>query len=119
MTNDELNAALYQKMSAEFQNYRAYLLTLPPAEILDHTYEHTIKQDIVICAENGIFEREHVKALLRSSSPLEDVYQEYNKRDTQHMDSLRDCFEAEAKAAIRREQERRQTGPRKKGEAMR
>lgn len=71
------------------------------------------------CAENGIFEDKIVKALLRSPCPLEDVFKEYNTRDTQHMDILRDCFEAEAKAAIKRERERRQTGPKKKGEAAR
>ena len=119
MTSEQLHTALYEKLSAEFDKHREYLMTLPPSEILNHTYEHTIKQDIVICAENSIFEREHVKALLRSPSPLEDVYREYNKRDTQHMDILRDCFEAEAKAAIKRSQERRQAGPKKKGETAR
>lgn len=119
MNNDDLNAALHRKMLTEFEKYRAYLMTLPPTEILNHTYEHTIKQDIVKCAENGMFEDNIVKALLRSPCPLEDVFKEYNTRDTQHMDILRDCFEAEAKAAIGRERERRQTGPRKKDEAVR
>ena len=30
MTNEELNTALYQKMFAEQEQYRSWLMTLPP-----------------------------------------------------------------------------------------
>lgn len=102
MNHDDPSVALYEKMRAELEKYRAHLMTLSPAEILDHTYEHTIKQDIVECAENDVFEDYVVRALLRSRNPLNDIFEEYRTRDTQHMDILRDCFEAEAKAAIKR-----------------
>lgn len=115
MKNGDPNAAVYQKLLAEFEKYRAHLMTLPPAEILNHTYEHTIKQDIVICAKNGIFEDTVVRALLRSPCPLEGIFKEYNTRDTQHMDILRDCFEAEAKAVMKRAKDR----VNKKNEAIR
>ena len=39
MTNEELNTALYEKMFAEQEAYRAWLLSQPPAEILNHAYE--------------------------------------------------------------------------------
>ena len=39
MTNEERNTALYQKMSAEQETYRKWLLTQPPEEILHHTYD--------------------------------------------------------------------------------
>ena len=119
MTSEQLHTALYEKISAEFDKHREYLMTLPPSEILNHTYEHTIKQDIVSIMEDAEFDDSFVKALLRSRHPLNDIYEEYKTRETQHMDILRDCFEAEAKAAIKRSQERRQTGPKKKGEAVR
>ena len=37
MNNQELNTALYEKMFAEQDTYRKWLLTQPPEEILNHT----------------------------------------------------------------------------------
>lgn len=47
MTNEELNTALYEKMFAEQEKYRAWLLSQPPEEILNHTYEYTMREDIL------------------------------------------------------------------------
>lgn len=38
--------ALYQKASAEQDTYRAWLLTQPPEEILNHAYEYITREDI-------------------------------------------------------------------------
>ena len=46
MTNAELNTALYQKMFAEQETYREWLLSQPSEEILNHTYEYTVREDI-------------------------------------------------------------------------
>ena len=46
MTNAELNTALYQKMFAEQETYREWLLSQPLEEILNHTYEYTVREDI-------------------------------------------------------------------------
>jgi len=46
MTNAELNKALYQKMFAEQETYREWLLSQPSEEILNHTYEYTVREDI-------------------------------------------------------------------------
>ena len=46
MTNDELNTALYEKMFAEQETYRAWMLSQPPEEILNHAYEYTMREDI-------------------------------------------------------------------------
>ena len=51
MTNDELNAALYERMAAEQERYKAWLLKQSPGEILDHCYEYTIREDIVMAME--------------------------------------------------------------------
>lgn len=47
MTNEELNAAVYEKMAAEQSAYRDRLLTLPTDEILQHAYEYAVRQDIL------------------------------------------------------------------------
>ena len=48
MTNEELNTALYQKMFAEQKTYREWLLSQPSEEILNHTYEYTVREDILL-----------------------------------------------------------------------
>ena len=69
-----LNTQLYQKMYAEQEQYKAYLLALPPAEFLDHASEY-------ICRENILMDNDlnnaRAKALLKSSTPLADVYNKY------------------------------------------
>ena len=38
MTNEELNTALYEKMFAEQQRYREWLLSQPPDEIVQGAF---------------------------------------------------------------------------------
>ena len=52
MDAKKLTAALAEKMQAEQDKYRTWLLSQPPAEILNHTYEYTIRQDILIALED-------------------------------------------------------------------
>ena len=51
MTNEELNTALYKKVFAEQEQYREWLLSQPPDEILNHCYEYTVREDIVLALE--------------------------------------------------------------------
>ena len=51
MTNEKLNTALYEKMFAEQETYRAWLLSQPSEEILNHTYEYTCREDILLSLE--------------------------------------------------------------------
>lgn len=37
-TAEELNAELYEKVSAEFEEYKNNLLMLPPEQLLEHAY---------------------------------------------------------------------------------
>ena len=39
MTIEQLNTALYQKMFAEQEKYKAWLLSQTPDAVLDHAYE--------------------------------------------------------------------------------
>lgn len=88
MTNEELNTALYEKMFAEQKRYREWLLTQPPDEILNHCYEFTVREDIVLTLEYHDLSDKQCKALLKSPSPLADVFKDFEKRETDHMDKL-------------------------------
>ena len=46
------------------------------------------------------------KALLKSKTPLADVYKEWNKTETHHMEDLRDVIEARADTVIQAEKEK-------------
>ena len=66
MNEIDYNARLYEKMKAEQDKYRDWLLHQEPSEILSHTYEYTMREDIVMCMEELDLEPEKARALLRS-----------------------------------------------------
>lgn len=76
MGETDYNALLYDKMKAEQDKYRDWLLSQLPEEILNHTYEYTMREDIVMCMEELELSPKQAKALLRSPCPLDDVYKE-------------------------------------------
>ena len=90
MTNEELNTALYKKVFAEQEKYREWLLSQPPDEILNHCYEYTVREDIVLALEEYDLSDKQCKALLKLPCPLADVFKDFEKRETDHMDNIRD-----------------------------
>ena len=98
--NKDLNKALYEKMAAEQDKYRDWLKSQPPEEILRHTYEYTIREDILMAMEELELPDAQAKALLASPSPLADAYREFEKRETGYMDVVRDSIESRADAAL-------------------
>lgn len=88
MTNQELNAALYEKMLAEQENYRKWLLEQPAEDILKHTCKYTVLKDILMSLEYHDLTDKQAAALLKSPTPLEDVFQEFERQETDYMDTL-------------------------------
>ena len=101
MTNEELNTKLYEKMFAEQETYRDWLLSQPAAEVLNHTYEYTMREDILLSVEYNDLSGKQCKALLKSPCPLGDVFKDFERRETSHMDDIRDTVECRANAVIR------------------
>lgn len=108
MDNQELNTALYQKMFSEQETYRNWLLTQPPEEILHHTYEYTVREDILMSVECNDLTSQQVKALLKSPAPLSDIYKDFEKRETDHMEDILDTVESRADDMIRQEKKKSQ-----------
>lgn len=110
MEEDEMstnyNTQLYEKMKAEQDKYRDWLLSQEPAEILNHAYEYTMREDIVMAMEELELTPKQAKALLKSHCPLGDVYKEFQDRETEHMDTIRDSIETRAEQAVKRESAR-------------
>ena len=106
MTERDYNSELFEKMEAEQDKYRSWLLSQEPREILGHTYEYTMREDIVMAMEDIELSPKQAKALLKSASPLADVFEEFRDRETAHMDTIRDSIESRADQVIKREKER-------------
>ncbi len=106
MNKEELNAALYEKMSAEQDQFVVRLLKLAPEEMLEHSFEYTVRQDILISMEDSVLNNDQTHALFRSETPLADVYKEYQKQQSGYIDVVRDSIVARANSELRKDLER-------------
>lgn len=70
MTNEERNTALYQKMFAEQDTFRDWLKSQSPEEILNHAYEHTIREDILLSLEYHNLSDAQANALMKFPQPF-------------------------------------------------
>ena len=98
--NTNKNTALYEKMAAEQDKFRDWLKSHSPEEILNHAYEYTVREDILMAMEELDLPQSRAAALLASPSPLADVYKEFADRETSYMDVVRDSIEQRAEAAL-------------------
>ena len=105
MTNEERNTALYQKMFAEQEVFRDWLKGHSPEEILNHAYEYTVREDILLSLEYHDLSDDQADALMKSPSPLADVFQDFEKLETSHMETVWDCLEGRADTLL--EEQRR------------
>ena len=96
MTNEELNTKLYEKLFAEQENFKGWLLTQPPEEILNHAYEYVMREDIVLAMEYHDVTDAQAKALIASPSPLAEIFHDFEKIEGNHMDTIRECIEKRA-----------------------
>ncbi len=89
----QINEELYNKMEAEQEKYKEWILSHPPEEILNHTREYTIREDILMAMEFHDLPAEQAQALLNSPSPLGDVFREWDKQDSSYMEELGETVE--------------------------
>ena len=81
----DYNKLLYEKMQAENETFKDWLLSQEPSEILNHAYEYTMYQDMMLCMEDMELSPKQAKAMYQSPSPLRDVLSDFDKRETDHM----------------------------------
>lgn len=88
MTNEKLNNALYEKMHAEQEQYRQELLGGSPKAVLRNAYEYTVREDILLSMEYNSLSDSQAETMLRSSHPLADVFQRWEKKETEYMEDI-------------------------------
>ncbi len=97
MADTELSSKLYEKMSAEQDKFRAWLVEQPPADILLHAVEYAVREDILMEMEALELPDDQVRALLASPDTMADIYKTFSKMvDTGHMDVVRESIEDRA-----------------------
>ncbi len=111
MNAENLTQALYDKMAAEQNAYRSWLLKQTPDEILNHTMEYTVREDILMTMEWLTLPEEQTAALLASPSPLADIYKDFRDMETSHMDTVRECIEARADSLLEAQREKTRAIP--------
>ena len=99
MTNEELNTRLYEKMFAEQEQFGDWLLSQPAAEILNHAYEYTVREDILMSLEYHDLEDSQARALLKSGKPLKQIFERWENQETSYMDTVWDTVQEQARAA--------------------
>lgn len=99
--NANYNELLYEKVQAEYNAFIEEIKQLPPEQIVEKSYQKTIKEDLVtICGEINRPQNE-AKALYLLKNPLEEMYQEWLGTDVDYMDLLRDTVDERAKSAVK------------------
>ena len=98
MTNEQWNTTLYKQMFTEQEQFRDWLLTQPPQEILNHAYEYVMREDILLSLEYNDLTDAQAAALLTSPSPLADVYAEFDQLESSHMEEIWSSIESRANA---------------------
>ena len=99
----DYNKLLYEKMQAENETFKDWLLSQEPLEILNHAYEYTIYQDMMLCMEDMELSPKQAKAMYLSPSPLRDAL---FLLETDHMENLRDSLEATVNKSVRVQKEK-------------
>lgn len=102
MTQAMLNTKLYQKMFVEQELFKAKLMILLPAEVLDKAYEYVCREDILMALEYNDLSSRQVLALLKSPTSLTGVFMKWDGwEESHHMKNIWNAVEARANEVVR------------------
>lgn len=108
MTGEELCTKLHQRMTAEQEHYRKWLLGQPPDKMLSHALEYAIREEIVEMAKEGELPLGQAGTLLKSRTPLADVFQQWRNHQTGYLEGIQDAFERCAVTISHKQQQKSQ-----------
>ena len=107
MTNEQLNAMLYEKMAGEQKKFKSWLVKQKPEDILDHAYEYTSRESIVMEMEHLDLPSAQARSLLNLPDTLSVIYKDFQKLDAVETDAIRDCIERRAESELIHSREQR------------
>lgn len=108
MMGEELQTALYQRMNAEQERYRDWLLGQPPDMILSHASDYAIREMILQTAKEDELPPAQTGTLLKSRTPLADVLEQWRNHQVGYLEGIRDAFERCANVISYKQQQKSQ-----------
>ena len=66
---------------------------------MNHAYEYTVREDILITLEYPDLEENQARELLKSGKPLKQIFERWEDQETSYMDTVWDTGQEQAKAA--------------------
>lgn len=102
-TAEEFNAELYEKVCAEFEEYKNNLLAMSPEQILEHAYDYAIREDIVLALEYFDLHARQAQALLKADNVLDAVLEKWEGWKNNYMESIQEAIECKANEISRAE----------------
>ena len=99
MDQAEIVQVLFAKMASEEDDYRKWLVSLPPEKILEHAFEYTVREAALSLVGKVELSKGQMTALLSTKKPLTDICDEFLSRDFNYEIELTDCIETCANAA--------------------
>ena len=107
MSNEKLENALYEKMAAEQQTFREKLLRLSPEEVLEKSREYVTRDNILKVLGEYPGTEMQTKTLLKSHTPLTDIYAEMEKQGSDYgINEIKDCVALYTDAILAAEAEK-------------
>lgn len=95
---------LLEQLTTEQEQFRSWLLRQSPEEILNHTHQYWAQEDIILAIqEQDVLSERQAGALLKAKSPLTELYREFNKQESSHMDEIRMSIECRANALLEKQ----------------
>ena len=101
MTEEELNTLLYERMFEEQERFRDELLGMSPQDILDNAYKYVMREDLLLSLEYHDLSEKQCKALLKSDTPLADLFERWENHEGSHMEEVWDVIKSYANEIIR------------------
>lgn len=117
MDAEQLNQALFNKMSAEQERFRQELSGKTLEEVLYYAKEYAMREDVLCQLQVFDLPAPQAAALLESSTPLADVYKEFRDMDTGHMKYVVKSIEGRAEAMLKARREATRSIPLYQGNA--
>lgn len=90
------NERLIDKMNAEYNGFLDYLRGLAPEQIMEHSYEKAMKEDLVFSIMEEPLSEKQARVLLKKQYPLEECFTEWQKSECSYMPALRAAIEHRA-----------------------
>ena len=108
MTLEEWNEKVYERMSSEQEAFKNKLIHSSPDYVMDRAYELVIREDILLSLEemtiqDNYLSEKHCRALLKSKTPLSNIFIAFENKPTGHMEEIRDTIESCANSIIRKD----------------